>query len=109
MITKKYRKKPVIIEAYQTDKEVIIHTLEGDMKASVGDYIITGVNGEQYPCKPDIFEKTYEPVDDSESIYSSAVSAIENIVEKKITQAFESFTYGFQSGLEQQMSEMDDE
>lgn len=32
------------------------------MKASIGDYIITGVNGEQYPCKPDIFEKTYEPV-----------------------------------------------
>ena len=58
----KYRKKPVTVEAYQTDKELIIHTLEGDMKASVGDYIITGVNGEQYPCKPDIFEKTYTPV-----------------------------------------------
>ena len=56
----KYVKKPVVIEAYQTDKEIIIHTLEGDMKASPGDYIITGVNGEQYPCKPDIFEKTYE-------------------------------------------------
>lgn len=37
------------------------------MKASVGDYIITGVHGEQYPCKPDIFEETYEPVvDESE-------------------------------------------
>lgn len=59
---KKYRKKPVVVEAYQTQKEMIIHTLEGDMKASPGDYIITGVNGEQYPCKPDIFEKTYEPV-----------------------------------------------
>ena len=58
----KFRKKPVVIEAYRTDKEVVIHTLEGDMKASVGDYIITGVNGEQYPCKPDIFEKTYELV-----------------------------------------------
>ena len=57
-----YIKKPVVIEAFQTDKEVIIHTLEGDMKASVGDYIITGVDGEQYPCKPDIFHKTYEPV-----------------------------------------------
>ena len=33
------------------------------MKASAGNYIITGVNGEQYPCKPDVFEKTYEPVD----------------------------------------------
>ena len=60
----KYRKKPVIVEAYQTDKEMIIHTLEGDMKASVGDFIITGVNGEQYPCKPDIFEKTYEKIEE---------------------------------------------
>ncbi len=58
----KYRKKTVVIEAYQTKEEKIIHTLEGDMKASVGDYIITGVNGEQYPCKSDIFEKTYEKV-----------------------------------------------
>ena len=57
----KYRKKPVVIDAYQTDKELTVHTLEGDMKANVGDYIITGVNGERYPCKPDIFEKTYEP------------------------------------------------
>lgn len=53
----KYRKKPIVIEAYQTDKEMIIHTLEGDMKASVGDYIITGLRGEQYPCKPDILIK----------------------------------------------------
>ena len=50
------------MDAYKTNKEVVIHTLEGDMKASIGDYIITGVNGEQYPCKPDIFEKTYESV-----------------------------------------------
>ena len=39
-----------------------IETLEGVMKASVGDYIIKGVNGEFYPCKPDIFQKTYEEV-----------------------------------------------
>lgn len=58
----KYMKKPVVIEAYQTDKELDIHTLEGVMHASVGDYIITGVHGEQYPCKPDIFEETYERV-----------------------------------------------
>lgn len=56
----KYRKKPIVIEAYKTDKPVVIKTLEGDMKASIGDFIITGVNGEQYSCKPDIFEKTYE-------------------------------------------------
>ena len=65
---KYYRKKPVIVQAYQTDEEMIIPTLEGDMKASVGDYIITGVNGEQYPCKPDIFEKTYEPVNKDDII-----------------------------------------
>lgn len=40
---------------------LIIHTLEGDHHASPGDYIIKGVNGEFYPCKPDIFAKTYEP------------------------------------------------
>ena len=78
---KKYRKKPVVIEAIQwasnnlseidnfigrtvDNKEttLVIHTLEGDMEASIGDYIIKGVNGEFYPCKPDIFDKTYEEV-----------------------------------------------
>lgn len=42
--------------------DITIHTLEGDMKVSRGDYVIKGVNGEFYPCKPDIFEKTYEPI-----------------------------------------------
>lgn len=59
----KFRKKPVVVEAYRTEKKEIIHTLEGDMIASPGDWIITGVNGEKYPCKPDIFEKTYEKID----------------------------------------------
>lgn len=59
-----YRKKPVVIQAYRTDRERVIHTLEGDMKADVGDYIITGVDGEQYPCKPQMFRKTYEPVNE---------------------------------------------
>ena len=79
----KYRKKPVTIEAIQwtgknkeeieafvaNDKNVdvynnsiIIHTLEGNMFASVGDYIIRGIYGEYYPCKPDIFMDTYDPV-----------------------------------------------
>lgn len=58
----RYRKKPVVISAYQTDVETVIHTLEGDMKANVGDWIIEGVKGEMYPCKPDIFEATYELV-----------------------------------------------
>lgn len=59
----KYRKKPVTIEAYQTNVELDIPTLEGTMHASVGDYIITGVRGELYPCKPDIFLETYEPAE----------------------------------------------
>lgn len=58
----KFRKKPVVIEAELITEEMTIRTLEGDMLGRVGDWLITGVNGEQYPCKPDIFEKTYEPV-----------------------------------------------
>lgn len=75
-----YRKKPVVIEAVQYTEDNIaevltfigksaewgdntgltIKTLEGAMSASLGDYIIKGVSGEFYPCKPDIFNKTYE-------------------------------------------------
>lgn len=90
MITK-YRKKPVVIEAivlnidnareieewsngkvalhYSIDIDqttsleyATISTLEGEMRADIGDYIIKGVKGEFYPCKPDIFEQTYEEV-----------------------------------------------
>ena len=53
----KFRKKPIVIEAYRTDKELIINTPEGQLRAAPGDWIITGVRGEQYPCKPDVFEK----------------------------------------------------
>ncbi len=60
----KFRKKPVIIWAEQTQEPVTITTLEGDLLASPGDWIITGIKGEQYPCKPDIFAATYEPVDE---------------------------------------------
>lgn len=83
---KKYRKKPIVIEAYQTDKEMIIHTLEGDMKASVGDYIITGLRGEKYPCKPDIFEKSYELVKIllRSKCYSSYQIPLQNIVRNLI-------------------------
>lgn len=86
----KYRKKPVVIEAIQwnginleelkwfmkekfngtsvseIDFELKIPTLEGTMTASLGDYIIRGVKGEYYPCKPDIFEATYEPVENEQ-------------------------------------------
>uniref|UniRef100_A0A6M3ILL6 Phage protein n=1 Tax=viral metagenome TaxID=1070528 RepID=A0A6M3ILL6_9ZZZZ len=41
---------------------LIIHTLEGDMKAELGDWIIKGIKGEFYPCKPDVFKQTYEEV-----------------------------------------------
>jgi len=75
----KYRKKPVVIDAVQwkrhdqrhdvlcncSDKGLPhIHTLEEIMTPAVGDWIIKGVNGEFYSCKPDIFEKTYEAVED---------------------------------------------
>jgi hypothetical protein len=40
--------------------ELVIQTLEGDMRANKGDYIIKGVKGELYPCKPDVFEATYD-------------------------------------------------
>lgn len=58
-----------VIEAYEnttintiTDNDFIIKTLEGNMTASKEDYLIKGVNGELYPCKKEIFEKTYEQV-----------------------------------------------
>ncbi len=80
-MSQRFRKKPVEIEAVQWTGEnrdeikafideaafgfafgeLSIHTLEGSMKASPGDWIIRGVQGEHYPCKPDIFEATYDP------------------------------------------------
>lgn len=85
-----YRKQPVVIEAVQIredndeelmmfldkhnapfeivgDHELVIHTLEGDMRASKGDWIIRGVKGEFYPCKPEIFSETYEEVPEGAS------------------------------------------
>ena len=59
----KYRKKSVVIEAYQTQEEMEIFTLEGIMRADKGDWIITGIFGEKYPCKNDIFEQTYERIE----------------------------------------------
>lgn len=51
-----------VISYIKSNKNIGIETLEGVMKASFGDYIIKGVQGEFYPCKPDIFEATYEEV-----------------------------------------------
>ena len=78
--TSKFRKKPVVIEAYQTDVPVVIKTLEGDMKAEAGDWIITGVQGEQYPCKPDIFEQTYEPYNEDQDLMDMLDFIQENIL-----------------------------
>ena len=58
----KYRKKPIVIEAHQLTKSMNIETLEGRMYGGIGDWIITGVKGEQYFCKDDIFRMTYEKV-----------------------------------------------
>lgn len=100
----KFVKKPVVIEAVEyngTNKDeieafvgkslptlmtdmkdtgLIIPTLEGDMKASKGDYIIKGIKGEFYPCKPDIFKSTYNVVEDNNGILSEG--------EKRIRTAF---------------------
>ncbi len=78
----KFRKKPVVIEANRFDPAeepwhgvflaegcptgYRIHTLEGVHDVTPGDWVITGVKGERYPCKPDIFEMTYDPVSDDE-------------------------------------------
>ncbi len=61
----KDRKRPVVVEVEGPLTEVrMILTLEGMMRADVGDYVITGVKGEQYPIKPNIFALTYEWLED---------------------------------------------
>ena len=60
-----YRKKPVVVQAEEIKEVIHIKTLEGVMIGNVGDFLITGVHGEKYPCKPEIFHKTYEKVDQS--------------------------------------------
>ena len=60
----RFRKKPVVVEATHLTREIKVKTLEGIMTGNIGDWLITGVQGEQYPCKPDIFEQTYEPVEE---------------------------------------------
>lgn len=51
-------------KASEASSFIIIHTLEGDHKAQIGDWVIKGIKGEFYPCKPDIFEATYELQED---------------------------------------------
>jgi hypothetical protein len=59
----KFRKKPVVIEAVKLTEPMKVFTLEGEMHGNIGDWMITGVKGETYFCKPDIFEMTYEAVE----------------------------------------------
>lgn len=61
--TFKARKKPIIVEVYQTDKYIEIETLEGIMKAKPADYI-KAIKGELYPYDKEIFEQTYERVEE---------------------------------------------
>lgn len=60
MIKVRAIKRPIPVDAYQVMETTYIETLEGKMKANVGDWIITGVDGEQWPVKKSIFEKTYK-------------------------------------------------
>ena len=56
-----YRKRPVIVEAVKLTRKMTIETPEGTMRGKVGDWLITGINGEHYPCSDDVFQQTYEP------------------------------------------------
>lgn len=101
----KYRKKPVVIDAVQYDgtqesklkifgmgipelgedfmsDDLTINTLEGEMTAKPGDYIIKGVKGEFYPCKPDIFEATYGPAGEAHEFAGGARELLEKYFKK---------------------------
>lgn len=60
----KFRKKPVVIEAARITRPITISTPEGEMQGEIGNWLITGVAGEQYPCTNNIFRETYEPADE---------------------------------------------
>lgn len=100
----KFVKKPVVIEAVQynginitevesfvgaklptvwlsvEDTQLVIPTLEGDMKVSKGDYVIKGIKGEFYPCKPDIFKQSYNMIKENNGILSEG--------EKRVRKSF---------------------
>jgi|GEM_PF-1058773 len=107
---RKYRKKPVVVEAVQwtgdnfdeladlvdglegraiydeSDMSLKIKTLEGTMTALPGDYIIKGIHGEIYPCKPDIFEKTYD-------LITSEIAGKANDYSEKLTELEQSLLF----------------
>ena len=125
-----YRKKPVIIEAiklkFSTDSqdEIIqwsnntiqkgldgglkIPTLEGIMIANTGDYIIKGVKGEFYPCKPDIFEMTYELVNMKQQTADEINKLAEEVYGKGVNQDYEEgFVDGYNKAKETLYTEFD--
>ena len=125
----KYCKKPVVIEAFQYDGDLMnrngeyyvpqwaveahengtlffdgptlkVKTLEGDMVVAVNDYIIKGIKGELYPCKPDIFEATYEKAEESEKI-ELTIAVDEKVLGKAVVAAINKLQKGklYESGL----------
>lgn len=101
----KFRKKPVTVEAIQwtgdnemeiydfsngkvlhiaESTKMLVPTLEGDMQASVGDWIIRGVQGEYYPCKPDIFAATYEPEAPQQTGHADTIEKITKILNERL-------------------------
>lgn len=79
---------------FKDQGEMYIKTLEGDHHASVGDYIIRGVNGELYPCKPDIFEKTYDIVDSGKRVREFKETK-HNLLTTKYTKVLEESEYQY--------------
>ncbi len=61
----KYKKKPVVVDAIKIGVPFMVETRDGTMRGNADDWLIRGIAGELYPCKPDIFEKTYEPTEET--------------------------------------------
>jgi len=73
-----FQKRPVQIEAIRLTRAMEIDTIEGTLTASPGDWLITGVEGEQYPVKNSIFMATYDPADDAAQRYIEKMQALIN-------------------------------
>ena len=132
----KFRKKPVVIDAVQwagnnlseiqafykparamplmydgilVGNDIHIHTLEGMMIANKGDWIIKGVKGEFYPCKPDIFEQTYEPVEEGAKMADSKlykeIDRLREEAERELADIKEEHRNWFERKLEEHKEE----
>ena len=111
----KFVKKPVVIEAIQYDganiteietfvrgklptimtsdlgAQLVISTLEGDMKVTKGDYIIKGIKGEFYPCKPDIFKQSYNMIKENNGILSEGEKRVRKSFNPSVLKRVENF------------------